>query len=195
MCDRLIAVIAAIAVPLLGVAQSVVDDLIGRLEERGADLIEGIWRLTSGSMATIAIERSGECDPGDPLDRRYEMRVITAPDRSLLPGMAVGKLRATATEGEYEADMLVDPPVSLAAGAIRKTGVSRKVVMRLHDSGSKLEFIPRSSRVALSAYISLPFLFVRPSLRTRESRAGEKARHGALRVYPRPSVPHEPVYF
>lgn len=195
MFNRLIVAIAAVVMPLPGVAQSVADDVIVRLEERGADLIEGIWRLTSGSMATIAIERSADCDAGDPLDRRYDMRVITAPDRSLLPGMSVGKLRPTATEGEYEADMLADPPVKSAGGAMRKAGVSRKVVMRLHDSGSKLEFIPRSPKVALSAYVSLPFLFVRPSLRTRESRSGEKARHGALRVYPRPAVPHEPVYF
>ncbi len=195
MFNRLLVVMAAAVMPLLGVAQSVADDLMGRLEERGADMIEGIWRLTSGSMATIAIERSAECDPGDPLDRRYDITTITAPDRSLLPGMEVGRLRATAKEGEYEAEMLAEPPVASLAGAMRKGGVRRKVVMRLHDSGSKLEFIPRSPKVRLSAYVSLPFLFVRPSLRTRESRASEQATHGALRVYPRPAVPHEPIYF
>lgn len=64
--------------------------------------IEGVWQI-SGNGAIFDIKP----EPG--YSGRYKLTIIDSPDYSVVPGSFFGTLAATATPGQYDAAVSIDP--------------------------------------------------------------------------------------
>ncbi|MCM1028625.1 MAG: hypothetical protein NC342_03325 [Pseudoflavonifractor sp.] len=149
----------------------------------GPEAIEGVWRLTDAPEGTtlVAIERETD------VDGSYVVTLVEAPDRSLIPGTLLGRVTRGARRGSYDAWMLAEAPLPGVKVARRKD-----FTLSLSDDGNRLEFRPHRSPWAVNLYMSLPYLFVRPSV--RNERHVERTPQGAERVFPVPYPPIEPIY-
>lgn len=150
----------------------------------GPEAIEGVWRLTdapAGPPTLIAIER-------DSLSYgSYVITIVSAPDRSLIPGTLIGRASRGASRGVYDSWMYGAAPLPGMKVSVRK-----KFTLRLADDATRIEFKPHRSPLAVNLYMSLPYLFFRPSI--RNERNVERTPQGAERVFPVPVPPLEPVY-
>lgn len=147
----------------------------------GPELIEGVWRLTApGSPEVlIAIERDGSGD--------YDITVVEAPDRAIVPGTLIGRAGRGSERGVYDAWLYTSSPLASIPGLKR-----RNFTLRLTDNDNRLTFNRHRSPLAVNLYMSIPYLFMRPSVRTE--RHIESTPQGAERVFPIPIPPLEPVY-
>ncbi|MCI9042376.1 MAG: hypothetical protein HFJ93_00445 [Muribaculaceae bacterium] len=151
------------------------------IAESGPEMIEGVWRLTApgNDGVLIAIERES---PGD-----YVITVVEAPDRSLIPGTLIGRASRGSERGLYDSWMYTSSPISMLRGLRR-----RDFTLKLSDDGNRLTFRKHRSPLAVNLYMSIPYLFIRPSI--RNERFVESTPQGAERVYPVPLPPIEPIY-
>lgn len=139
--------------------------------------VEGLWRLVPDG-ATIAIERCA--DSAD----SYDMTIIEAPDRSIRPGTLLGRLRAGADPDVFDADIYT----------ARREGrclIPRSFTLTLDHARGSLEFRKHRSPLRINLWHFVPFLW-RYSVRLRDT--DRQYRPGALRLYPSPARPAEPVY-
>lgn len=159
------------------------DEVCRDIAASGPEAAEGIWRLTDADNdgALVAIERNPET-PGS-----YRITLVEAADRSLIPGTLLGEATRGARRGEYDAWMW-------AAAPLPGVGVKRRkrFTLTLTDGDTRLVFKPHRSPWAVNLYMSLPYLFIRPSI--RNERHVERTAQGAERVFPIPVPPIEPVY-
>ncbi len=177
------------AAPAAGAGEPVkpvrtLEEVMADIRASGPEAIEGIWRLTDappGPPTLIAIERESEA-PGS-----YLITIVEAPDRSLVPGTLLGRASRSARRGVYDSWMYGSAPLPGV-----KVSTRRKFTLQLIDEGTRLEFKPHRSPVAVNLYMSLPYLFFRPSI--RNERHGETTPRGAERIFPLPIPPLEPVY-
>lgn len=147
----------------------------------GPEAIEGVWRLTAPDAegALVAVEREGTGS--------YVITVIESADRSLIPGTLVGRATRGPRRGEYDAWLYTSTPLAGLIGG-KRAGFT----LTLADDGNRLTFDPHRSRWAFNLYMSVPYLFMRPSLRNERNR--KSTSQGAERVFPVPLPPLEPVY-
>lgn len=157
-----------------------VDGFCRELDERGADRIEGVWQFTSDG-ATVAIRSTDAADTGV---RQYDVILISAPVRSLRSGSRLGSIRATATDGSYEARIY-----TRAEGS--RLYSPAKFTIRLDDTESHLAFYRHKSPLSVNLWHFVPYLW-RYSVRYREP--SNSSAPGAVRIYPEPSRPVEPRY-
>ena len=157
------------------------DEVCRDIASSGPEAIEGVWRLTApgNSSTLIAIERES---PGD-----YVITVVEAPDRSLVPGTLIGRASRGAERGIYDAWFYASSPLAALPGLKR-----HDYTLKLGDEGNRLVFRRHRSPLAVNLYMSVPYLFFRPSVRSE--RFVESTPQGAERVYPVPVPPLEPVY-
>lgn len=165
--------------PAVGVRS--LEEVCRDISASGPELIEGVWRLTApGSDGVlVAIERES---PGD-----YVITVVEAPDRSLIPGTLIGRATRGSERGVYDSWMYASSPLSTLRGLHR-----RDFTLKLSDDGNRLTFRKHRSPWAVNLYMSIPYLFIRPSI--RNERFVETTPQGAERVYPVPLPPIEPIY-
>lgn len=158
----------------------------GRLRRLGPRAAEGIWLLTDGNAARalIAIERSD----GSALDAgSYRLVVIEAEDRTIIPGTVIGTANASADADVLNASIARE----IADGVPRRFS---DYTIRLTDNGNRLEMVKRASRLRVNLYAAIPYLFLRPSLSSRDGGATKSAPPGAIRIFPVPTKPVNPVY-
>lgn len=151
------------------------------IAESGPERIEGVWRLTApgNRELLLAIERD---TPGE-----YSITIVEAPDRSLIPGTLVGRATRGADKGSYDAWLYSSSPLAALPGLRR-----HKFTFNLTDNDNRLIFKRHRSPLAVNLYMSVPYLFLRPSI--RNERFVESTPQGAERVFPYPLPPIEPVY-
>lgn len=147
----------------------------------GPEAIEGVWRLTSPDAegALVAVEREATGS--------YIITVVESADRSLIPGTLVGRATRGSRRGEYDAWLYKSTPLAGITGG-KRTGFT----LTLTDEGNRLTFEPHRSRWAFNLYMSIPYLFMRPSIRNQRNR--QSTSQGAERVFPTPIPPLEPIY-
>lgn len=157
------------------------EDVCRDIEASGPEAIEGVWRLTApGNQSTlVAIERDA---PG-----AYAITVVEAPDRSLVPGTLIGRATRGAERGLYDAWFYSSSPLASLSGLKR-----HEYTLKMGDEGNRLVFRRHRSPLAVNLYMSVPYLFFRPSVRSE--RFVESTPQGAERVFPVPVPPLEPVY-
>ncbi|MBD5347194.1 MAG: hypothetical protein HDR92_08730 [Bacteroides sp.] len=157
------------------------DQVCSDIAASGPEAVEGVWRLTAPDSegVLLAVERES---PGE-----YVLTVVEAPDRSLIPGTLVGRVTRGAERGVYDAWMYSSSPLSALPGLKRNN-----FTLKLSADGNRLVFQKHRSPWAVNLYMSLPYLFVRPSV--RKERFVESTPQGAERVFPLPLPPIEPVY-
>lgn len=162
------------------------DAVEARLRRMGPRPLEGVWLLTAGNStrALIAIERS---DPSMLDAGSYRLVVVEAEDRTIVPGTVIGTAVAAARGNCFDARI---------AAEIRNGRPLRfrPYTLTLIDSGDRLEIAPRAGKLKINFYAAIPYLFVRPSVATREGTRTQPPAPGAVRVFPRPSKPISPVY-
>ena len=162
------------------------DVVEARLRRSGPRPVEGVWLLTAGNStrALIAIERtdSTRFDAGS-----YRLVVVEAEDRAIVPGTVIGTAVAAARENTFDARI---------ASEIRggHTLRHKSYTLTLTDNSDRLEIAPRAGKLRVSFYAAIPYLFVRPSVSTRDGSHTQPPVPGAVKVFPRPSKPHSPVY-
>lgn len=187
IAGSVVAAAAALLSPVSASAQDVAvrsyEQVCADIAASGPEAVEGVWRLTAPDEggALVAVERDASA-PGS-----YVISVVEAPDRSLLPGTIVGRATRASERGVYDAWMYADAPLPGIAASSR-----RKMTLRLTDGGNRLTFTPHRRPWAMNFYMSVPYLFVRPSI--RNERHVERTPQGAERVFPTPVPPLEPVY-
>lgn len=147
----------------------------------GPEAIEGVWRLTAPDAegALVAVERESTGS--------YVITVVESADRSLIPGTLVGRATRSSRRGEYDAWLYTSTPLAGITGGKRSS-----FTLTLTDDGNRLTFEPHRSHWALNLYMSVPYLFMRPSIRNERNR--RTTPQGAERVFPTPIPPLEPVY-
>jgi len=180
-----------VAAALLWLSQAAAQTLPTRTLEQvcadiassGPEAVEGVWRLTApdDGGALVAVEREAG-SPGC-----YLISIVEAPGRSLRPGTVIGHASRGSERGVYDAWLYTEAPLPGITPRSR-----RELTMRLSDGGNRLTFTPHRRPWALNFYMSVPYLFVRPSI--RNERHQERTPQGAERVYPVPVPPLEPVY-
>lgn len=157
-----------------------------RLRRLGPRAAEGIWLLTDGNAARalIAIERSDS----SPLDAgSYRLVVIEAEDRTIIPGTVIGTATASADEDLLNASIARE----IADGTPCRFA---DYTIRFIANGDRLEIVKRSSRLRVNLYAAIPYLFLRPSISSRDGASTRSATPGAVRIFPQPSKPVNPVY-
>lgn len=154
-----------------------------RLADRALDRIEGIWQLVPDG-AVVVVEKVREGIDEARTGLVYSIRSISSPDRSLRPGTLVGRIRAGGHPDTFEArfytrreGMSYTRPVTVTAG--------------LDDKNGRLEFRRHKSSLRINLWHFVPFLW-RYSLRYHPDEHNYAP--GAVRVFPRPALPTEPVY-
>jgi len=145
--------------------------------------IEGVWQFPSDGV-TVAIRRySPENVPAGTAVEGYRMILVTSPNRALRPGTVIGYLTPTARTGSYEARIYTV-----------QTGLTltnpRKFTLTLDGNESQLEFQRHKSAYSFNLWRALPYMF-RHVVRKNET---TKVPDGCRRLYPAPSLPHEPIY-
>lgn len=158
------------------------EEVCSEIRASGPEAIEGVWRLTAPDAegALIAIERDGTTG-------EYVVTAVDAPDRTLIPGTLLGRASRGARRGVYEAWLYADAPLP---GAKVKT--RRNFTLTLSDDGNRLEFKLHRPPLAFNLHMSIPYLFLRPSI--RNDRFVERTPQGAERIFPIPFPPLEPIY-
>lgn len=162
------------------------DAVENRLRRLGPRPIEGLWLLTAGNStkALIAIERTDSSffDTGS-----YRLVVVEAEDRSIVPGTVIGNATAAIRSNEFDARIASDI----------KSGIPiryNNYTLTLIDGSDRLEISKRSSKFKINFYAAIPYLFVRPSITSRDGAKTNPPAPGAIRIFPRPSKPQTPIY-
>lgn len=149
-----------------------------RLNDRALHRIEGLWQLVP-SGATIVIERS-EVTPAT----TYRMTVVKDASLGLQPGSVIGEIVAGGDPDIYEANIYT----------VEKEGYlmsPRKFTVALDHASGRMEFRRHRSTYRINLWHFVPFLW-RYSVRRNDNEKGYFP--GAIRLYPSPAVPIEPVY-
>lgn len=152
-------------------------EVTGRLADAPLAPIEGLWRLVPDG-ATIVIERSGGSAD------RFEIVVVKSPDRSVRPGTVMGSIAAGSDADVYDARIFTQ----------RRDGryfMPRSFTLTLDDTAGRLEFRKHKSRLRINLWHFVPFLW-RHSVRLNANE--REYMPGAVRLYPSPAKPLEPVY-
>lgn len=166
---------AFIAVAAAGISAATCgepDTTILRPAEQGT--IEGVWQI-SGNGAIFDIKP----EPG--YSGRYKLTIIDSPDYSVVPGSFFGTLAATATPGQYDAAVSIDPEGK--TGSSRST---RNFIFEFDESHSRCTLRPYSAGKRISLRRLLPYLF-RITIEDRGSRP--EGTVGAVRI----DTPQTPI--
>ncbi len=165
---RLSPVLLAVALPVLRLSAGTPDyGYAGRI---GNDPVEGVWRMTDDG-AVFAITAT----PG--MTGTFDITLVDSPDFSLTPGLCMGRAKATARPGVYDATIVSDPtrpdPAKIFKG-------SRDCTITITEE-ARLELRPYSRSKKISLRRWLPYLF-RVSVVENATRPDNL--DGALRIYP-----------
>ncbi len=135
--------------------------------------IEGVWQI-SGNGAIFDIKP----EPG--YSGRYRLTMIDSPDYAIAPGSFLGTLAATATPGQYDASVSIDPE--------GKTGSksTRNFIFEFDESHSRCTLRPYSAGKRISLRRLLPYLF-RITIEDRDGRP--EGTVGAVRI----DTPQTPI--
>lgn len=147
--------------------------------------IEGIWTLTeSGSRIAIIRNNAIYSTPSraDNVDG-YLMILLYSSNRAIKSGTILGRVKATAQSGEYVAKMY-DSCIG------NKPCMPKKYIFRLDNTGDRLIFEKQKSAFGINLWRMVPYLW-RHTVYRNENKTPH---HGCLRIYPAPSIPHQPVY-
>lgn len=149
-----------------------------RLSSRAPHRIEGLWQLVP-SGATIVIERN-DVTPVT----TYRMVVVKDASLSLQPGSVIGEIVAGGDPDLYEASIYTSEKEGYLISP-------RKFTVALDHTSGRLEFRRHRSTYRINLWHFVPFLW-RYSVRRNDNEKGYYP--GAIRLYPSPSVPIEPIY-
>lgn len=137
--------------------------------------VEGIWRFTA-SGATVAVERF--TPPGyDGSPTCYRLVVVSASDRSVVPGTVMGYAVPTSRQRVYDAVLYTSVEgVSLTA--------TRRFTVKMDDDDNRLSFTPVKRGVSVNIRRYLPYMF-RIGITRYDTR--DASLDGCVREFPAPS--------
>lgn len=167
---------AALPAPVMGTVP-----LTERLSARPLGRIEGIWRFPAGG-AVVAIERYGDGDTAT----QFIMTIVSAPDRSLLPGTVIGTITPTSKPDTFKAQLLTS--ADAPAGA---PSSPRSFTLTLTDGDSRLELRHHRKGVKLNWWRLLPYMFRGVATPIDET---PRDLDGCIRIFPSPSIGEDPRY-
>lgn len=153
--------------------------------ERGMHRIEGIWKMTNGTL--VAIERVDDrSNRGLEAIALYRVAVLEASQRSVRPGTIIGYIAPGADNDVYEGRFYTDYSHRGLPSS------PKKMTIRLDAADNRLTLHPEKPGWRVSLRHSLPWLFL---LTVRYNMDGsKKGSYGGIRIYPAPALPLEPIY-
>lgn len=152
-----------------------IDSLQSVVREISLHHIEGLWRLTTDG-STVAIIR-------DDSGTGYRMILIESPNRALRPGTCVGLLSPSAVKSTYEARIYTRTIGSRLYSPARFN-------LKLSDDDTRLVFERVKGKYSFNPLRLIPYSW-RLGV---QKRTEPDAIQGAVRVYPAPERPAEPLY-
>lgn len=180
----ILSMIALAALPLRAEVPLTADSVCRALDAMPLHKVEGIWQLTDVPDLTIVVWRHPGTRQDDTAVPVYDIQLLSAADRSRLPGEMLGQMHPTARPDFFDCTISTH---------FDKRGVptrSARYTVELVDD-AHLSFRPVNHGVRLS-----PILLVPPLLR-RGIRIGsdrDKSLDGAIKVYPEVPVRGRPRY-
>ena len=156
-------------------------ELLSRLSDAALSHIEGVWEFRAQGM-TVAVERdrsgsSGDVAPG------YRMTIVSSLNRAIRPGTVIGHIAEGSDRQKYEARIF-----TAATGSTLR--MPKRFLLELSDDDSTLTFRHKQGKFSVNLLRMFPFAWRYPFYKNhQEGDAG-----GAVRIFPRPSKPFEPVY-
>lgn len=150
------------------------DSVERRLDASALHPVEGIWQMTADG-AVIAIEQAEPFTTGQTLTSGYRIVILQSPCRRVRPGTLMGYATPSAKAGHYDAAIYT---------SIDDNGwlnLTKRFTLELHDSESRLAFIPHRTGMRIDLRRLIPYLF-RVSISTANDRPRDM--DGAIRLYP-----------
>lgn len=160
-----------------------VEAVKARLATMSVEAVEGLWQfLPDGSL--VAVESADAAVAEGGLARRFTMRVVDSPNREIRPGTLIGVISPGGSGKVFEAKIFT----SFVDGKCR---MPRKFTLTLNDDSGRMEFHKHRTSIRVNLWHFVPFLW-RHSIGLRTD--NKNYFPGAVRLYPSPSVPLQPVY-
>ncbi len=156
------------------------DSLCKRLAARPLHPVEGLWHFPADG-GRVAIERE-ESLPG----KVYNIVALQTSNHGITPGTLLGRLRATAKPGVFEAQLymtLDDDATSLSKPA--------PFTLQLDEERALMTFTPIHKGIKVDLLKLLPYWLRRPLKRVDDTPDNLQ---GLQRIFPAPEIPAEPVY-
>ena len=157
-----------------------VEKVTQRMSDKILNAIEGVWQFTGEEGAIVAIEK----DPTATGLPSYKMIVIDSPQRALLPGSLMAKIRSTVKPDTFEADIFTH--FSLSSMSLNSP---KKFILTLKNS--RLTIKPVKAKLSVNLLRLIPYAY-RLGLSYRDHRPDDL--DGCVRIFPAPSQPSNPVY-